>query len=359
MRRPLLLALALTACAHTPLRFRDSPADYVQLGITEAVDVSEDGRRTRAGTDEYEWWYLDGVAKDGTVVVVVFADNWLPGERRRKVMMDINQPGKPTRRGIFKSPAPGEFSRARADVRIGASRFEGDLAHYTIDVAPNELQGIGCHLELERRVPSYRPGTGVLSSGDAFFAWVVAVPEGALKGTLTIDGREIAFSGSGYHDHNWGNVAPWALLRNWWWGRGEIDGRTVVISEMRPAKGRGDQAMALLYVAGPDGVVANKHGTSARLIEGPPAPNDDPHHPELQPAHVTLEASDAVSARFVRHGAPLASADLLAEMPAFTRFLGRLAGRSPWYTRWSSTVSVDTQGFSGRGEGTIEFMDFE
>ena len=103
-------------------------------------------------------------------------------------------------------------------MRIGNNRFEGDLEHYAITVDPRELDGVGCHLELERRVASFRPGTGVIASDDDFFAWVVPVPDGALSGTLTVDGKTLAFSGSGYHDHNWGNIAPWALMRNWWWG---------------------------------------------------------------------------------------------------------------------------------------------
>ena len=34
------------------------------------------------------------------------------------------------------------------------------------------------------------------------------VPEGAVTGTLTADGETRQVTGSGYHDHNWGNVSP-------------------------------------------------------------------------------------------------------------------------------------------------------
>jgi len=299
------------------------------------------------------------VARDGTVVVVVFSDNWLPGGHVRTVTIDVTRPGQPTRHAAFSTPELGSFSVDRADVQISSNRFEGDLAHYSVTVDPKALQGLGCALQLERRVPSYRPGTGVMASGEDYFAWVVPVPEGALSGTLTVDGAAVPFSGSGYHDHNWGNAPPWALMRNWWWGRGEVDGHTVVMSEMRPAAGRGEKALALIYVASPQGVQVEAHGAAARLVEGPNAPNDDLSHVELRPAQVTLEAEGGASSKFLRHGAPLTSADLLTGSPGFTRFLARLTDRTPWYTRWKSTVVLEDHGQSTRGEGTIEFMDFE
>lgn len=63
--------------------------------------------------------------------------------------------------------------------------------------------------------------------------------------------------------------------------------------------------------------------------------------------------------RFDRRGAPLTSIDLLAGRSGVVRLLAGVAGRSPWYTRWRSAVTIDKDGTSQRGEGTIEFMDFE
>jgi hypothetical protein len=291
--------------------------------------------------------------------VVVFSDNWLPGYHDREVTIDITPPGKPTRSEVFSSSKAESFSHDRADVRIGNNRFEGDLARYTISVDPAQHKGLGCQLTLARNVPSYRPGTGVMASGNDFFAWVVAVPEGQLSGTLTFDGQTVAFNGTGYHDHNWGNIPPWVLLRNWWWGRGAPGDQTVVMSELRPAAGRGEKPLALLYVASPRGVVVEAHGDAAQLVEGPPAPSEDPVNGERRPAYVTLKGGPQVATRFTRHGAPLTSMDLLMRQPGLLRLAAHLTGRSPWYTRWSANVRVDAQSVSTAGDGTIEFMDFE
>ena len=360
-RRSVALAalFVLSGCAHRSYRFLDGPEVLAKAGQHPTqVAVREDGRRSRPGTDEFEWWYLDGVASDGTVVVIVFSDNWLPGSKRRAVTIEVTPPGKPTRTSVFYSDAPGTFATERADVHIGSNRFEGNLERYTITVSPDELQGVGCTLTLERRVPSYRPGSGMMGGGDDVFGWVVGVPEGRLSGTLTIDGAVTAFDGSGYHDHNWGNAAPWDLMRNWWWGRGEVDGNTVVMSEMRPL--HGERTLPLLYVAGPGGVVVEAHGDAVRFTESPPEANDDPTHPELRARSVELvTAEPALTARFTRSGAPITTVDLLQHQSAFTRFLGRLAGKTPWYSRWRAQLEVQRSTGAAAGHGTIEFMDFE
>ncbi len=66
-----------------------------------------------------------------------------------------------------------------------------------------------------------------------------------------------------------------------------------------------------------------------------------------------------LSSRFERQGAPTTFMDALANMSGFMRFMARVAGRSPSYTRWRSKVVIDVDGATEEGTGTIEFMDFE
>jgi hypothetical protein len=44
----------------------------------------------------------------------------------------------------------------------------------------------------------------------------------------TIAGRAEHRSGTGYHDHNWGNIAPRKVLDHWYWGRARVGEYTVV-----------------------------------------------------------------------------------------------------------------------------------
>ena len=45
---------------------------------------------------------------------------------------------------------------------------------------------------------------------------------------MSIGGRTERLTGTGYHDHNWGNVAPRKVLDHWYWGRARVDDYTVV-----------------------------------------------------------------------------------------------------------------------------------
>jgi hypothetical protein len=77
---------------------------------------------------------------------------------------------------------------------------------------------------------------------------------------------------------------------------------------------------------------------------------------------VRLQATGSTTgatAHFDRQGAPTTSIDLLAERSGFVRLLARVSRRSPWYTRWRSLVTIDEDGTSQRGDGTLERMDFE
>src|SRR5271157_4287969 len=212
------LAVSLAACAVAPpsdaqkLHVAATPADYATLRLGQKIAIWEDGRRTPSSSDYFEWWYFDGLLDDGTVVVVWFGDNWLYGSQKRAVAFELTPPGKPTRRVMRTFDAPGSFAKDRAAIQIGPHRFEGDLDTYSIHVDAAETGGLGCDLTLRRRVASYRPATGHIEAGKQFFAWLVAVPEGAVTGTLTADGATRPVTGSGYHDHNWGNVSPAKLF---------------------------------------------------------------------------------------------------------------------------------------------------
>ena len=49
---------------------------------------------------------------------------------------------------------------------------------------------------------------------------------------MEFGGAKRAVRGSGYHDHNWGNVELRKILNDWWWTRAQIGDYTVITSEM-------------------------------------------------------------------------------------------------------------------------------
>ena len=55
------------------------------------------------------------------------------------------------------------------------------------------------------------------------FGWTNAVPDSSTSASLTLsDGSTQIFTGSGYHDHNWGDIPFPEILSEWYWGRGRV-----------------------------------------------------------------------------------------------------------------------------------------
>lgn len=73
-------------------------------------------------------------------------------------------------------------------------------------------------VSLTGQVRPWRPATGHILFGDDerdYFAWLPAVPQGAVEATLTIDGVTRTLTGTGYRDHNWGNAPMMQLMHHW------------------------------------------------------------------------------------------------------------------------------------------------
>jgi hypothetical protein len=342
------------------LHLAATPADFAALGIGQKIAVREDGRRTPKSADTFEWWYFDGLMDDGTVLVVWFGDNWFYGSHKRAVSIELTPPGKPTRRVMRTFEEPGSFSIDSADIKIGPHRFKGDLDTYSIHVDPAETGGVGCDLALRRRVASYRPATGYIEAGRQFFAWLVAVPEGAVTGTLTADGVTRQVSGSGYHDHNWGNVSPAKLFDNWWWGRGRSGGHTIIASEIHGKSAVGGANIPFFFVGDERQVEVNAFGSEVSAIEGAQVRHPDPKHERPIGSGISFATADASRAEFKISDHLLKSTDLLADESFVVRAAASAMSMKPWYTRFESPIILSLPGQSpATGRGTLEYFELK
>ena len=80
-------------------------------------------------------------------------------------------------------------------------------------------------------MPPWRPETGHAFFGvqeEHYIGWLPVVSRGAVDAVLTVDGRTERRCGTGYHDHNWGNIAPRKVLDHWYWARARVGDYTVV-----------------------------------------------------------------------------------------------------------------------------------
>jgi hypothetical protein len=297
---------------------------------------------------------------DGTVVVVWFGDNWLYGSHKRTVTLELTPPGKPTQRVMRNFDAPGSFATDSADIRIGPNCFAGNLDTYRIHVDPADAGGLGCDLTLHRRVASYRPATGYIEAGKRYFAWLVAVPEGAVTGTLTAGGVTRQVAGSGYHDHNWGNASPAELFDNWWWGRGRSGGHTIIASVIHGSPAVGGTSVPLFFVGDEDQIEVNALGADVSTTEGDPVRRPDPKHKRAIGSGVTFATTDGSRAEFKISDRLLKSADLVTNESVAVRALASVMSLKPWYTRFESPIILNLPGQSPvTGQGTLEYFEMK
>jgi len=220
-----------------------------ELGLSNDVQLFEDALRTSEKSGSYEWWYFDSKYPDGSSLVIVFFTKPVTSfakEFKPYVSLNyINPNGKEIRTKVESSDY--SFSRDKCDVRIGNCYLRGDLKHYEIYFKNDEAE---CALTLDSSVPSWRPDSGHIYFGEKdFFAWLPAVPEGIATGTLETGNESITLSGTGYHDHNWGNKLMIFLMNDWYWGRAKIGDYVVVSSYIYANKKDGYKATPIFMLA--------------------------------------------------------------------------------------------------------------
>ena len=91
---------------------------------------------------------------------------------------------------------------------------------------------------MKSKISPYRPQDGIINAGEDYFAWLAAVPNGDVSGTLTYANTNSVISGSGYHDHNWGNIELQKLFDNWLWFRGTVGQYTIIGYELNTISSR-------------------------------------------------------------------------------------------------------------------------
>lgn len=254
-----------------PARLGSTPDEYARLGLSrDHIAPFEDGMRTDGGRGTFEWWYFDARLSDGSTLVVGFYTKD-PNQQDSPLApcadVKLDRPD-----GTHLSAETGVFakdfsaSKERCDVRIGPNRFAGDLSRYEIHV---ETEAITVDVTLTGTVPSWRPETGhFLFEEDEhlYFAWLPSVPQGRVEATITVGGVTQQLTGSGYHDHNWGNCSMMKVMNDWYWGRGQAGPYTVIACMITAAERFGYRQLPIFMLAR-DGRIVADDGTRVTFTQ--------------------------------------------------------------------------------------------
>jgi len=243
-------------------RTADRPEDYKKLGLDpKNIAPWEDGMRTDGNKGSYEWWYFDSHLSDSSSVVIIFYTKSFMrpgGPLRPFATLEITRPGgEPIHKVIYVTPAEFSASKEKCDVNIGGNYFRGDGNKYQIHVSDGD---IAIDVSLKAQVPSWRPKSGFNYFGEHdehLFAWLPSVPQGEVALDLTIGGKTKHLTGTGYHDHNWGDVVMLKLINHWYWGRAKAGDYSIVTSYITAEKAYGRTRLPIFMLAKNGKIIAD------------------------------------------------------------------------------------------------------
>jgi hypothetical protein len=243
---------------------------------------------------------------------------------------------------------PEEFTAAkdRCHVRIGGNSFSGDLQTYKIAA---QIDDIAVDVSLTAEVPAWRPGTGHLYFGhhdEHEFNWLPAVPQGKVDATYSVAGKAHAASGTGYHDHNWGNAPMNSLINHWYWSRGQAGPYTTIASYITAEERFGNAELPIFMLAAGGKVIADdaanvtfgELGTYTDAGTGKPVANVT----RYTYADGDGDGDDTYVITFTRHR-DLAANKLIDELHGPKKAAARLIRFDGAYLRFTGELRVEHQ----------------
>ncbi len=328
------------------LRLADRPADYNRLGISP-VEVAEfeDGQRIGTEKGRYEWWYFDAHLDDGATVVVVFytKPNVSPnGPLAPRITINLTLPDGRTFVKFLDTKAElFSASKSGCDVRIGSNRFVGDLDRYHITAT---IEEITVDIELTGDVPAWRPKSGHLYFGtegrEKLFAWLPAVPHGLANVRYTIGAEEHRASGSGYHDHNWGDVPMQTLMHNWYWARGSVGPYTVIASYITATEAYGYDTQ-IVYMLARDGKIIADDDTRVSFERQRIASDGKTGKPVADVTRYTYQDADTRYVVSFEREETILQAILTERAPRLKRIIAQLIGFDGAYHRFTGKITIE------------------
>jgi len=328
------------------LRLADHLADYKRLGI-DAVQIAqfEDGQRIGTEKGRYEWWYFDAHLDDGATVVVVFytKPNVSPnGPLAPRITINLTLPdGRSFVKFLDTNAELFSASKSGCDVRIGSNRFAGDLNRYHIATT---IEEITVDIELTGDVPAWRPKSGHLYFGtegrEKLFAWLPAVPHGPANVRYTIGAEEHRACGSGYHDHNWGDVPMQTLMHNWYWARGSVGPYTVIASYITAAEAYGYDTQ-IVYMLARDGRIIADDDTRVSFERQRIASDGKTGKPVADVTRYTYQDTDTRYVVSFEREETILQAVLTERAPLLKRTIAKLIGFDGAYHRFTGKITIE------------------
>lgn len=249
----------------------DDDLHYDKMGLKKGVvEEWEDGMHTDGSKGTYEWWYFDSHYPDGTKLIIFFYS---------KSPIEVNGPIKPMStmeltfadgtsysEEVHATIEESYYAKDTCDVRIGDCSIKGNLKNYDIVFKGKKLSA---KVSLTNTIPAWRSQTGSILFGDNeehYFAWLPATPEGNVIADIEYNGNKLHLEGSGYHDHNWGNLSMLKLMHHWYWGRAKIGEYKVISSWITGEKKYGFKDFDVFMLAKNDKILGDNSNHTLKFL---------------------------------------------------------------------------------------------
>ncbi len=337
-------------CAKKIARLASRPEDYEALGLKKGgVEAWEDGLHTQGKFGEYEWWYSDVKFSGGGSVVVVFYTGPMTAMQkgfRPQVGLNFTYPdGRHFEDSMVFPLRECSFETERCDVEMKGSYIRAQGQDYVIHY---ESERVKADIVFKRKMAPWRPETGRMVFDEKnYFAWMPYLPESEAAVDINIEGEQLRFTGTGYHDHNWGDKPMFFLMHHWYWGRAKIGPYQVISSYITARKEYGHEHFTV-FLLGRDGEKIADRGDCVRFTQSQPV--FDEYTGKHWHKKLEYEYEDAQHHYRIAYNAEdiierMSLTDSKTVDAAKTNALMRLGMKAlklaPAYIRWTGTASIE------------------
>ena len=325
----------------------DDDLHYNKFGLTRnKVEIWEDGMRTDGSKGTYEWWYFDSSYADGTKLIIFFFSKSpieVDGPVKPMSTIELTLPdGRKFEEQVNATIEESFYSKEKCDIRIGNCSMSGDLKQYNIVFRGKTMSAT---VHLTNTVPAWRSQCGPILFGDKeeyFFNWLPATPEGNAVADVTYPDGQLHLEGSGYHDHNWGNISMLKLMHHWYWGRAKIGDYKVISSWITAEKKYGYKEFDVFMLAKNGEILGDNANHTLKFLPTDQYIDDHTGKPVYNKVIYEYETPAGENYRITYHRqGDISRQNFIDLLPAVVRLGAKLVGFEGSYLRFEGIATIE------------------
>ncbi len=229
--------------------------------VLDPAEEAAHGEWLRQTPGAYEWWYFDALSEGGEWVLscIWFLGNPFSPYYRQSA---LGKPANPFEQNAlffalyrFGKLHAYHFTRFPVSeiaaeetlplcLRFGPNRLAATDGEWRLELADENANGRRLAASLAFTSPPLAAAAIQETALDSEHSWLPAAPFCRVSGLIELrethnpGSEKIHFTGTGYHDHNWGRLPFDAAIRDWYWARAAFSGeRSVILYHVQPHRG--------------------------------------------------------------------------------------------------------------------------